>query len=79
MALLLVVERIVCAIVAALMASAASVMIDGSCPAPKVDYRAGYPIMFKKKYPEHHDPTLDDLSCIITESKDIGLCICAFA
>jgi hypothetical protein len=39
--LLLVMKRIVCAAVAALTATPASVRIDSRCPAPPVDYRAG--------------------------------------
>jgi hypothetical protein len=40
-AILLVVERIVCAIVAAPMATPVSVRIDRRCPAPSVDNQAG--------------------------------------
>ncbi len=40
-ALLLVAEKMVRAVVAAPTAAPASVMIDGRCPAPPVDYRAG--------------------------------------
>jgi hypothetical protein len=40
-AILLVEERIVCAIVAAQTATPVSVRIDSRCPAPLVDYQAG--------------------------------------
>jgi hypothetical protein len=40
-AILLVAEKIVCAIVAALTATPVSVRIDHRCPAPLVDYQAG--------------------------------------
>ena len=40
-AVLLVAERIVCAVVAAPTATPASVRVDARCPAPPVDYRAG--------------------------------------
>jgi hypothetical protein len=39
--MLLVAERIVCAVVAAPTATPGSVRIDRRCPAPPVDYRAG--------------------------------------
>jgi hypothetical protein len=38
-AILLVADRIVCAVVAAPTATPASVRIDSRCPAPQVDYR----------------------------------------
>lgn len=40
-AMLLVAERIVCAVVAAPTATPASVRVDSRCPAPPVDCRAG--------------------------------------
>jgi hypothetical protein len=41
MAILLVAERIVCAVEAAPTATPASVRIESRCPAPPVDYRTG--------------------------------------